>query len=264
MSSYIISPTNCKSGPKLAAYLGIASFAGCDVPAGYPRPDWVIRWGSIRSIPKMPLLRRTFNSRGAITSRGDRFNQLELLSGVVPVPRFSRHPIVGAICKHCNGHGAPVAQIGRSEARNANAMLSSRGKGMTLYKAGQQPAEHDYFVEYIEKDHEYRVDVVGEATRVRELLGGDGVAWNVLGDYAIAYMGQAMHDKITAQALAAVRRFDLDFGAVDIITRDDEGFVLEVNTAPALSNYTLEWYAQQFQELMGLKQIPGWAEVEAQ
>lgn len=44
----------------------------------------------------------------------------------------------------------------------------------------------------------------------------------------------------------AVRALGLDFGAVDIITRRDDAWVLEVNTAPGLQGSNLTNYATQF------------------
>ena len=47
-------------------------------------------------------------------------------------------------------------------------------------------------------------------------------------------------------AVAAVAALGLDFGAVDVITRQDAAWVLEVNTAPGLSGTNLETYTENF------------------
>lgn len=44
-------------------------------------------------------------------------------------------------------------------------------------------------------------------------------------------------------AIAAINALGLDFGAVDIITRRDDAWVLEVNTAPGLTGTNLETFA---------------------
>lgn len=49
-------------------------------------------------------------------------------------------------------------------------------------------------------------------------------------------------------AFDAVRVLGLDFGAVDIISRADQAWVLEVNTAPGLSGTTLEVYTDNIFE----------------
>lgn len=53
-------------------------------------------------------------------------------------------------------------------------------------------------------------------------------------------------------AKQAVKALELDFGAVDIIynAKEDKYYVLEVNTAPALSGTTLEKYVEAFNSLL--------------
>lgn len=49
-------------------------------------------------------------------------------------------------------------------------------------------------------------------------------------------------DAVLRNAVAAVAALGLDFGAVDIISRRDDAWVLEVNTAPGLTGTTLEQF----------------------
>lgn len=53
--------------------------------------------------------------------------------------------------------------------------------------------------------------------------------------------------------VAAVAALDLDFGAVDIIWREQNNtaYVLEVNTAPGLSGVTLDKYKEEFERELG-------------
>lgn len=50
-------------------------------------------------------------------------------------------------------------------------------------------------------------------------------------------------------AIQAVNALGLDFGAVDIITRHDQAWVLEVNTAPGLEGETLVKYAENLRAI---------------
>lgn len=56
------------------------------------------------------------------------------------------------------------------------------------------------------------------------------------------------NDQVLANAALAVEAMGLDFGAVDVISRGDQAWVLEVNTAPGLSGTTLETYQRNVVE----------------
>lgn len=61
-----------------------------------------------------------------------------------------------------------------------------------------------------------------------------------------------------ANAVQAVNALGLDFGAVDIITRHDNAWVLEVNTAPGLSGTTLTTYADNLINLVNNNPVTPW------
>ena len=65
--------------------------------------------------------------------------------------------------------------------------------------------------------------------------------------YALADV--RVNDAGRANAIAAVAALGLDFGAVDIITRGEEAWVLEVNTAPGLSGTNMEHYVRNLTAL---------------
>lgn len=54
------------------------------------------------------------------------------------------------------------------------------------------------------------------------------------------------NDQVLIQAHKAVQSLGLNFGAVDLISKGDEAWVLEVNTAPGLTGTTLETYQHNF------------------
>lgn len=54
---------------------------------------------------------------------------------------------------------------------------------------------------------------------------------------------------VASSALDAIRALELDFGAVDIIMRESQAYVLEVNTAPGLEGTTLERYKDRITSL---------------
>ena len=58
------------------------------------------------------------------------------------------------------------------------------------------------------------------------------------------------NDAVLFNAVKAVEAMGLDFGAVDVISRGTNAWVLEVNTAPGLSGTTLETYQHNIVELI--------------
>jgi hypothetical protein len=249
MSAFILHPASMESGARLAAYMGIPAYTA--VPDSAERPDFLIRWGSIATIPLRPA-RTVFNSLGAISRKGNRLTQLTTLQDCgIKVPRFGISPLDTG------------PQLGRSH--STAALATSRGRGIVLYQAGPTPVgAHDFYVEYIPKSQEFRVDVICGRTRTRELLTPDPTspAWNVQGSYA---MPRQVPPTIPPIAVAAVQALGLDFGAVDVVVHHGTPYVLEVNTAPELAHYTLEWYAKQFSWVVGIdpEQMPGWSALEA-
>lgn len=117
-------------------------------------------------------------------------------------------------------------------------------KGKDIRVAGQG----DYYVQFIQKAHEYRVYAYRRKAfavyeKLRLLRGKKQVkgtwrdaslVWNYRNGYAFKFHKTAS-DALKALGAAAVEALGLDFGAVDIIEdRDGKLFVLEVNTAPGI------------------------------
>ena len=75
-------------------------------------------------------------------------------------------------------------------------------------------------------------------------------AWN----HRNGYIMHKVRDRRLCEALAdiglkAVETLGYDFGAVDIVQGEDNFWVLEVNSAPALSESRIKWYAKRFTEI---------------
>lgn len=118
-----------------------------------------------------------------------------------------------------------------------------------------------YAAPYIEKEAEYRVFVVqGRATCVaRKYPGADSpIAWNV------ARGGRFENVRWDDWPLKAVRisieAFNLsglDFGGVDVMTKDNEAYVLEINSAPSLtSEYRQQCIAKAFDYIVANGKAP--------
>lgn len=108
-----------------------------------------------------------------------------------------------------------------------------------------------HFTEYIPNAREFRVHIVnGKSIKISEKLGG-GITKNYDSGARFYYPENFNHKRsLRRVAREAVASLGLDFGAVDLLYRNGEFYVLEVNTAPCLTSTsdTLERYARAFME----------------
>lgn len=228
------------TGRALGEGLGIPHGRDMDNSERY---DYLIRWGSTRSIRWIPAI-KTFNRRSSISNNTDKYNSLSVMSEAgVPTPRFNR-----------SSSHIDFPAIGRSNNHMG-------GRDVQLYMQ-RTDIEHvgpsDYYVHYIPKMLEYRVHIIGNevvkvSQKVRTEDGEyDPVVWN----YGNGFTFRNPREEHAGLyfAMAAVRALDLDFGAVDlIIGEDNRPYVLEVNTAPGLDEPSLDIYEQKFRRLLEME-----------
>lgn len=111
----------------------------------------------------------------------------------------------------------------------------------------KQPATH--FMEYIEADKEVRVHIFnGKSIRMTEKKYEGETGCHR--DYTtVKPTGDKRERKLVRRAAKkAVKALGLDFGAVDILVRDGQPFVLEVNAAPGLGGTMPQVYAKAIKE----------------
>ena len=111
-----------------------------------------------------------------------------------------------------------------------------------------------YYSQFIHKEREFRVHCAhGKVLMVKEKpkpknknqpiwnIDANGEAFVTIpwGDY-----DQPVIKSAIAQALKATAALDLDFAAIDVMTKNDTAYVLEANTAPSL--YTAEYSEQRY------------------
>jgi len=127
----------------------------------------------------------------------------------------------------------------------------SLGKRLNRIKA-----KRDYLIQYIYKDSEYRVHVLGdecagiskkvkheEADRHHRHVWSRPRGW-----IQVDYEG-ACADELFDVGKKAIKALGYDFGAVDIIKGvDGKYYVLEVNSAPRLNRRRRKLYAQFFRK----------------
>lgn len=135
---------------------------------------------------------------------------------------------------------------------------SSQGKGIVIIKSEPEIVTCPMYTRGIPKSHEYRVHVfrthildVTKKKRRNATERSDFIK-NLANGWVYCREGIEIPDNLLECAKKAVQALGLDFGAVDILYRQGQPYVLEVNTAPGLQGTTLNRYIDAF------KQIKNW------
>jgi glutathione synthase/RimK-type ligase-like ATP-grasp enzyme len=191
-----------------------------------------INWGYSGSsktdtINKPEALRNAVNKRIAL----EILDEEDVPTLLIDLDDYTPWPILGRPDEHSMGRWFYIC-YDRHDVRRAT---SRRRHAATHWQR------------YLTDFREFRVHIVdGESIKISEKVGGG----NYHRGATFQYPEDFSHKKaLRSLAKDAVEALELDFGAVDIICKDDEMFVLECNTAPRLTDEysdTLERYAQAF------------------
>lgn len=227
---FLFHRTTRPTGRLLAKALGIRHF-GSVVKAG-TQIDSVIRWGNAvpLHVPGWEL-----NPPRAISSASNKLRAFRLFQEAgVSIPKFtdSRHEAV-----QLQAEGYTI--FGRTS-------TGSKGRGIVIYKPGEQIGYHELYTAYIPNIREYRLHVVGESVirtqrKYPEKAGAreDAPIKNVEHGFVFKAPRNKLRPQREELAINACKTLGLDFGAVDmIIDNHDTAYVLEINTAPACSPMT--------------------------
>lgn len=212
--------------------------------------DLIINWGSTGFVGQGVHPRDFLNGGGVVGAASNKLAAFQRLSEMgVHVPRFwtsvedipddypfDRRPIV---CRTVlNGHS---------------------GRGIVLASSKAECVPAPLYVEYIPKQDEYRVHVVGDRVvavqRKARRLDVEEPNWQVrnhANGFNFVREGVECPPDCLQQCLSAVAALGLDFGAVDAVWNEREGraYVLEVNTAPGLEGTTVDDYANAFRSII--------------
>ena len=234
---------SCVTGRRLGAYLG--SRYGRPGRMGSPRPDYLIRWGTSDGATYIPG-EDYLNGMRETERNTDKYRSLEIMDTYgVPVPRYGRS------LEELQEQGATYPFMGRAtnhtQGRDINLILQERDDYLT---------DNDFYTEYIPTEHEYRVHVLdGEIVHVNQkLLQRDADNHPFIRNYETGWVFGNQRDDVNLQpAINAVEALGLDFGGVDLVKGEDgQAYVLEVNTAPSLSENNLRRWGEAFQNVLNL------------
>lgn len=133
-------------------------------------------------------------------------------------------------------------------------LTSHSGRGIIIAQSENDLVAAPLYTRYVKKQAEYRVHILrGRIIDVqRKIRDPDRTPtdWQVrshANGFIFVRNDVELPDDAATQSLAAFQASGLDFGAVDIIVdRNEQAYVLEINTAPGLTGTTVTNYADAF------------------
>ena len=238
-----------KLGSESARALATALDTVCVKPDGRYKPyrnHLIVNWGNSNyptswDIDKVEVL----NNPMAVDNAIYKLSTLQmLLNNDVPTPEWTTDRGV-ALRWHFDG--IPIVE--------RHNLTGSKGDGIEIVTGiddieGTQLGNAPLYTKLIERAREYRVHVFDgqvidlQQKKRREGNDSDGTIKNLDNGWVF------VRDDITPPprsifdvSVRAVQALGLDFGAVDVLTKDGQCYCLEVNTACGLENSTLTTYA---------------------
>lgn len=216
--------------------------------------DVVINYGNRRYPESFFGRARVLNSLPALNRAANKLQALNTMAAAgVPTIEYTTQQ--------------QIAQgwVGAGDTVYSRAVLNGHsGEGITVHNIGDNPtvpAAPLYTKGITSQRREWRVHVFGGViTYVQKKIRRNGYREdpNYREDVRNHHTGWVYSNQFTDRpsdavlrsAFDAVNALGLDFGAVDVISRQDQAWVLEVNTAPGLTGTTLETYQHNFSEFV--------------
>lgn len=207
----------------------LADVDGPSINWGYPRGGEVNKDDAIRLASNKRLALEAMREAGVSTPAVYKKGELEGMadSGLMPI-------VIGRPDHHKGGSGFYFC-------RTIKGVRRAVRKGAT------------HFIEFIPNAREFRVHIVnGKSIKIAEKMG-EGNRKNFKHGAYFAYPDFGHKKSLRRIAKQAVMSLGLDFGAVDILYKEGNWYVLEVNTAPSLISQSdvFERYVRAFKEEYG-------------
>jgi glutathione synthase/RimK-type ligase-like ATP-grasp enzyme len=210
----------------------------------------VVNWGS-STIPEEVQKCRVLNPPEAIAVVANKLRYFESLRNTdVRVPEWT------------TDRNVAVGWVADNRIVVARTVLTGHSGNGIQFMEQENP---DSFVNaplytmYVKKKDEYRIHFVGnnlidiQRKALRSDVNRDDVNWrvrNLANGFVFVRNDVTPPADVIEQANRAARTSGLDFGAIDLIynEREDQAYVLEINTAPGLQGTTVTNYATALTE----------------
>lgn len=202
-----------------------------------PKEKFIINWGNNKDLG-IPMV----NTPDAVHAAANKLSTFQHLEGLSVVPWTIKKA-------EANGW----LQSGkRVVARSL--LRASEGRGITIVGPQDLLPDARLYTQYVPKQREYRVHVVGneviDIQEKRKRIGAESSLIRSHGDYVFCRENIQESKDLRQLCIKAIQQLGLDFGAVDAIwnEKSDRTYLLEVNTAPGLTDTTAGFYANAFKK----------------
>lgn len=223
------------------------------------RNDLIVNWGN-SVIP--PWLRartaqgcRTLNfgnNNYGVTTAINKLSTFQALERAgISIPEYTADPTIAA------EWAEDGVVVGRKN------ITAHSGRGIVLFGGEDEDIAVPplpLYVKYVKKAFEYRVHVfkgrVIDVQEKRKRSNFQGEINTKIRSYnnGWVYCREEVSppEQLLSVSVSAVNALGLDFGAVDVIwnNRQQQAYILEINTAPGLEGATVQRYATAFMELV--------------
>ena len=245
------------SGTRLAEALGVRT-----ITPNYNQPlknKVIVNWGCSTNNPNiLSISTAVYNTPDAIKIAVNKLKTLSVLEEqCLPVPIFTTTK---------DGAIRLLSEFGGVVCRTL--LTSHSGKGIILARKEEDVVDAKLYTAYYKKLNEYRVHVfrnnsllVKKRKLSKEKLGRRGIkdtpqfirnlGHGFIYSTRLDDVSDDLQSTLKSLGMMAIKALGLDFGAVDIMETEDHGLlILEVNTAPGLSNQsTFDFYLNNIMEL---------------
>ena len=221
-----------------------------------PRADKIIiNWGDSVNFPANLTRSKVLNSPFVVGAVSNKIKFFELMSGDCRRPPWTTERAV-AMQWLADGKTIVARTVLTGHSGRGIIIVSPQDN---LGKPIVPPAP--LYTQYVPKKDEYRVHFVNgkiidvQQKKRRNDVPDDKVNWQIRNHdngFVYAREGVVVPADVTAQSEAVIKHSGLDFGAIDLIynAKQQQAYVLEVNTAPGLEGQTVEAYAKAFREMV--------------
>ena len=213
----------------------------------YSKPSVFINWGKSSTVITGRGVMKVYNAPTSVGKAANKLTALTIMkANNVPVIPFTTSKDEALTWLDVDG-----VVYARSR------LSASQGSGIILVtEDSYEMPSVSLYTKAIVKGAEYRVHIadnkVIDFTRKRRRDGGDANHYikNSANGWVFCRQEEELPKQAEIAAIMAVASLGLDFGAVDVIVKDNKPYILEVNTAPGIEGTTLDKYIEYFKGVL--------------